>query len=466
MLLRGSSKEEHGMRFTALVTRAFIVAGFALGVSACGSALSGTPPMLTAERLDNPASGKIKHIVIVVQENRSFNDLFYGFPGAKTAKYGYDSHDKKVTLVPIGLETRWDIDHSSYAFELACNGTGKKIPGTDCRNNGFNKESVGCGRGSVQCPTKYPQYAYVPSDETAPYFDIAKQYVLADEMFASNFDGSSFISHQYIISAQAKSAVNYPYGPWGCPGGSEDIVAKVGKDRQVPDGHEVPCWDPTTLGDELDDAGISWAYYATAYGSNYPGIWSAYQAIKHIFYGPDWKKDVIAPPSEFLTDVKKGDLRTVTWVTPTWANSDHAGSGSKTGPSWVTSLVNAVGESKYWDSTVMFIFWDDYGGWYDPEPPAYVDYDGLGMRIPMMIVSPYAKQGYVSHTHYEHGTILKFIEELFGLAYLHYADKRANPPTDCFDFSQPPRKFKKISAPLDAEYFLHQPPDYHIPDNE
>ena len=83
----------------------------------------------------------------------------------------------------------------------------------------------------------------------------------------------------------------------------------------------------------------------------------------------------------------------MSWVTPTWANSDHAGSGSNTGPSWVTSLVNAIGESQYWDSTAIFIFWDDYGGWYDPEPPAYADYDGLGMRLPMLIISPYAKKG-------------------------------------------------------------------------
>ena len=131
------------------------------------------------------------------------------------------------------------------------------------------------------------------------------------------------------------------------------------------------------------------------------GIWSAYWAIKHICYGPDWNEDVISPPKQFLTDVKNGDLRTVSWVTPTFPNSDEAGSGSVTGPSWVASLVNAVGESKYWNSTAIFIFWDSYGGWYDPEPPKYIDNDGLGFRIPLLIISPYAKQGYVSHVHYE-----------------------------------------------------------------
>lgn len=453
------------MRFSSCAIRLLSGAWLAAVLAACGGGGISSTPQVSQTGGSTPAtSQKIKHIVIVVQENRSFNDLFYGFPGAKTVKYGYDTYGKRIKLYPIGLETSWDIDHSSWAFISACNGTGS-IPGTNCRMNGFNKEYVGCGGRSNPCPTKYPQYGYVPHAETKPYFAIGKQYVLADEMYASNFDGSSFISHQYIISGQAESAVNYPFGSWGCPGGSGDDIAQVGPQRQVPYGYEVVCWDPTTLGDELDNAGISWAYYAASYGSNYPGLWSAYQAIKHIYYGKDWKKDVISPPSQFLTDVQNGNLRTVSWVTPTWQNSDHAGSGSKTGPSWVASIVNTIGQSKYWNDTAIFIFWDDYGGWYDREPPAYADYDGLGFRLPMLIVSPYAKQGYVSHVHYEHGSILRFVEDQFGLARLAASDARANSPAkDCFDFSGPPRKFKKIPSALGAEYFLNQLPDQHIPD--
>jgi phospholipase C len=406
--------------------------------------------------------GKIKHVVIVVQENRSFNNLFYGFPHARWAKYGYDSYGNKIQLLPIGLETTWDIDHSSGAFFAACNGTGS-IPGTNCRMNGFNNEYVGCGSN---CPIKHPQYAYVPHLETKPYFEMGRQYVLADEMYASNFDASSFISHQYIISGQAESAVNYPFGAWGCPGGPSDMITKVGPQRQIPYGYEVVCWDPNTLGDELDKASLSWAYYGESYYGS-PGGWVAYQAIKHIYKGPDWSKDILSPPSQFLTDVQNGKLRAVSWVTPTCANSDHAGCGSNSGPSWVTSLVNAVGESKYWDSTAMFIFWDDYGGWYDPKPPAYVDYDGLGLRLPLLVISAYAKQDHVSHVHYEHGSILKFVEDAFGLPRLTASDKRANSPAkDCFDFAKPPRTYQPIQAPYDRSYFLHQPVDRRAPDWE
>jgi len=295
---------------------------------------------------------------------------------------------------------------------------------------------------------------------------MAHQYVLADRMFASNFDASSFISHQYIIAGQASSAVNYPYNAWGCEGGRKDLVGTVTLQRTLYGSYIRACFDNTTLGDELDKAKLPWAFYAASYSSGYLSIWSAYQAIGHIFYGPDWHKDIL-PNLQFFDDVKKAKLPAVSWITPSCANSDHAGCGSDTGPSWVTSLVDAVGRSRYWDTTAIFIMWDDYGGWFDPVAPEMVDYDGLGLRIPLLVISPYAKKDYVSHVHYEHGSILKFVEDLFGLPRLASSDARANSLVpDCFDFNQPPRTFVPIKAPHDAAYFLHQPVDLRIPDSE
>ena len=173
------------------------------------------------------------------------------------------------------------------------------------------------------------------------------------------------------------------------------------------------------------------------------------------------------PNTNFFDDVKSGRMRAVSWITPTCANSDHAGCGSNTGPSWVASLVNAVGESKYWNTTAIFIFWDDYGGWYDDVAPQMVDYDGLGLRLPLLIISPYARKGYVSHVHYEHGSILKFVEDLWNLPRLAASDARANSPaSDCFDFSQPPRRFVPIPAPHGEGYFRDEPPDPRAPDEE
>ena len=435
------------------------VAALSLALVSCGgSAVAPSGRNLgNASLVWHASSAKIKHVVIVVQENRSFNNLFYGYPGAKTVKYGYDTSGNKIKLQPIPLEVHWDVEHDSSGFFAACNGTGS-IPGTDCQMNGFNKER-GC---MISCPPN-PTYAYVPHSETKPLFEIARQYVLGDEMYASNFDASSFISHQYIIAAQAKSAVDYPYGDWGCPGGSADKVRIVDAQRNTQSGHETACWNVMTLGDELDTAGLPWAYYTSPVKSG-DGIWSAYQVIRHIYTGADWKKDVITPQTRFFSDVSKGRLRAVSWITPTCANSDHSGCGSNTGPAWVASIVNAVGQSQYWDSTAIFVFWDDYGGWYDSEPPSYVDYDGLGIRVPLLIVSAYANQGLVTHTQYEHGTILKFVEQTFGLSAMSQSDSRANAPDDAFNFDAPPRKFKKIPAPLGIDYFMHQPFDPRPPD--
>lgn len=437
---------------------------FAIAVTGCIGA--GGTAALTPSRPPTPAPAKIEHVVIIVQENRSFNNLFMGYPGAHTVDRGFDSDGRSIKLEPIGLETSWDLDHSSYSFFSACNGTGS-FPGTDCRMNGFNKEYVGCGHQRYPpCPIEHPQYAYVPHRETEPYFRIAGQYVLADRMFASNFDASSFISHQYIIAGQASSAVNYPMSAWGCEGGPGDTIGTVTQQRTLYGSYIRTCFENRTLGDELDRAGLSWAFYAAYYSSGYINIWSAYQAIKHIYYGPDWRKDVL-PNTGFFDDVEHNKLRAVSWVTPSCANSDHAGCGSKTGPSWVASLINAVGKSKYWNSTAIFVFWDDYGGWYDDVAPKLVDYDGLGMRIPLLVISPYAKRGFVSHVHYEHGSILKFVEDLWNLPRLAASDTRANSLVpDCFDFSQPPRRFVPIAAPLGESYFRHQPPDLRIPDAE
>ena len=408
-----------------------------------------------------PSSGisKISHIVIVLQENRSFDNLFQGFPGADVQSYGYTSSGTQVTLAPVSLAAPWDLGHNSLSYFQACDGQGS-FPGTDCKMDGFNKEAKTCGsHGEPPCPYQYPQYGYVPHSETKPYFAMASQYVLADRMFASNFDASSYVSHQYIIAGQAASTVNYPQTTWGCDGGPKDTVATVTQQRGFGPRLQA-CFDYRTLGDELDTAGISWGYYTSSLEDGSGNLWSAYQAVKHIRYGSDWDADVISPQTRFFNDVKNGKLRTVSWIMPTCRTSDHASCDSTSGPHWVASLVNAVGKSKYWDSTAIFVMWDDYGGWYDHVPPPMVDYDGLGIRVPLIIVSAYAKKGYVSHTQFEHGSLLRFIEDRFNLPHLGATDARANSPAgDCFNFSAPPRAFAPIPTRLGPTDFERWPSD-------
>jgi phospholipase C len=174
-----------------------------------------------------------------------------------------------------------------------------------------------------------------------------------------------------------------------------------------------------------------------------------------------------SPQTHIFSDLQSGTLPAISWVIPTWENSDHAGNDSTTGPSWVTQVVDAIGQSKYWKSTAIFILWDDYGGWYDHVAPKKVDYDGLGMRLPLIIISPYAKKGYVSHVPYEHGSILRFIEDQFGLGRLAASDTRAtSPAADCFDFTKPPRTFNPFKSKYDRAFFLHQPLSRHPVDDK
>jgi phospholipase C len=167
--------------------------------------------------------------------------------------------------------------------------------------------------------------------------------------------------------------------------------------------------------------------------------------------------------------VRAGHLANFTWITPVCDDSDHVNCPGGYGPSWVSALVNTVGNSKFWNSTAIFIQWDDWGGLYDHVPPAHLDRDSLGFRVPLIVLSPYSKQNYVSHVHYETASVLRFAEDLYGLGQLSLADKRANSPAqDCFDFSQSPHPFVKINAPLGAKFFMHNRggANYFAPDYE
>jgi phospholipase C len=439
--------------------RRFLMVAVLLSAAACsarsatpsgGPVLDTAPSMLNrALRPSGPfaASQKIAHVIIIVQENRSFDDLFYGYPGADTATSGPNSHGQTIPLAPIALEAGYDIDHTSGAFFTAWD-NGKM--------DRFDQESSQSGNPNSQ-------YGYVPAAETAPYFKMANQYVLADRMFTSHID-ASFISHQYIIAGQADHEVDLPSGQWGCNGGGSDQIGTLRNNRTYGP-NQSPCRNYKTLGDELTTAKLSWRFYAQALGADSGDIWSAYQAVSHIRNTRQWKKHVFSPSSRFLTDIAHGTLAAVTWITPSRADSDHPDAGSNTGPAWITSVVNAIGQSQFWNSTAVFLFWDDWGGWYDHVPPPQLDYDGLGIRVPLLVISPYAKANYVSHTQYEHGSILRFVENTFGLPQLAASDTRAiDPAIDCFNFSQSPRPFSPFATRFPPSYFIHEPVTYRPPD--
>lgn len=414
------------------------------------------------------SAGKIQHVVVIFQENRTPDNLFHGLPGADIANSGVNSQGKVIRLTPMSLTAPYDLGHVHWAF-LQMYDHGKM--------DGADKIGVGCFKGAVRCPPPNPQFVYVPASEARPYLQMAERYTFGDRMFQTN-QGPSFPAHQFIISGtSAPTATSdlfaaenpgYPNGRsgpdpfWhtGCTAPSSEAVLLID-----PSGHEssaqYPCFEHPTLADLLDARRISWRYYTPSAGM----IWTAPNAIRHLRLGADWDRNVILKSTQVLKDISNRQLPAVSWVIPDGRSSDHPGNDGS-GPSWVAAIVNAIGQSQYWSDTAIFLTWDDWGGFYDHvAPPIYNSYE-YGFRVPLIVVSPYAKPHYVSHETHDFGSILRFIEENFGLPTLGYADSRADNLSDCFDFDQVPLSFEKIRAPLGARHFLEDRRPPTDPDND
>jgi phospholipase C len=179
--------------------------------------------------------------------------------------------------------------------------------------------------------------------------------------------------------------------------------------------------------------------------------------------------------AKIITDITSGQLAAVSWVIPNGKSSDHAGDNDGTGPSWVAAIVNAIGQSQYWGNTAIIVTWDDWGGWYDHQPPPTIrDSYEYGLRVPLIVISPYAKAAYISHQHNDFGSILRFIEEVFSLQDIDYTNPAApyadsyalGDLSDCFDFSQTPLVFTTIPAAKGADYFLNDKSPPTPPDND
>src|SRR5271157_725261 len=455
-----------------------------LSLNSCGNNSSsggGTPP-----------ASKIKHVVVIFQENRTPDNLFHDpvliANGADIASSGTNSLGQTVELAPTSLGVDYDLSHAHSAFVAMYDGG--KMDGAD-------HVPVSCAKGATNCPPPNAQFMYVQASDVQPYFQMAEQYTFGDRMFQTN-QGPSFPAHQFIISGtSAPTATSNLFvadngqdadkadNNTGCTSAPEEFVYLID-----PFGAEsstmYPCFEHPALTDELDAKGINWRYYTPSAGS----IWTAPNAIQHLC-GPnatppnatactssDWVNNVVLyttqSPAPILTDIANNQLPAVSWVVPAGVNSDHAGSTATTGgPSWVASIVNAIGASPYWSDTAILITWDDWGGWYDHVAPAVISNAKswgsgyvYGFRVPLVVVSPYAKAAYISHTTHDFGSILNFIEKTFGLSSLGYADAFADDLSDCFNYDQTPIVFQTISSPVSADFFLNDKRPPTDPDDD
>lgn len=418
----------------------------------------------------DPASNPIKHVVFIVKENRSFNNYFatygHGAAGTTTGKtldcsLGGCKPGPDYQLTKAQDIAPHDIAHGFAAGLYSIDG-GKM--------DGFNTILFGDDMSG---------YTYFDRTDLPDYYKYADRFVLADQFFTSMF-GPTFPEHLYTVAAQSygivdnKSTVDHP-GSY-CDDPTEyaprfpleelnktdlktimnletHITAKVPDQLYKIQSYWVQtrtCVPIKSLPAELQKAGIDWKYYALK------NHWmNGLQAIQHDRFTPSiW--DRVQDPSNFLTDIKSGQMPAVSWLIPPEPYNEHPGDNNPAsssyspvsvcaGENWTVNQINTVMQSKYWPSTVIVVVWDDFGGFYDPVAAPHLDIMGLGPRTPALIISPYSRQGgnpdggSVDHTQYEFSSVLKFIEDLHGLPSLTDRDANANPLSGALDFADPPR---------------------------
>ena len=433
---------------------------------------------------------KIRHVIVIMQENRSFDSYFGTFAGAD----GIPMRNGKPTVCVPDPQTHACVapyvDHAdvngggphNYANATADINGGKM--------DGFIAQAEAGGKGcknpldpACTNSAKPDVMGYHTESDIPNYWTYAKDFVLEDHMFEPNASWS-LPAHLFLVSEWAASCTAED-NPSSCVSGTKahpppkpeatpavyggQVGPKVLKDRKSNPSHQ-PIYAWTDLTYLLHKDHVSWRYYVVsgtepdcenpaaetcapiAQNSNTPGIWNPlpwFDTVK-----ADRQLGDIQDLTKFYAAAKDGTLPAVSWVVPSGAVSEHPPSPVSFGQSYVTSLINAVMRSPDWDSTAIFLAWDDWGGFYDHVVPPSVDPLGYGLRVPAIVISPYAKRGYVDHQTLSFDAYDKFIEDDFlgGQRIDPRSDGRPDPRpdvredekilgnlTDDFDFNQPPR---------------------------
>jgi phospholipase C len=399
---------------------------------------------------------KIEHFIFIVKENRTFDSMFGTFPGANGHTTGVMSTGQVVNLGPMPDAFPRDIGHS-WGDALDAMDYGKMDGFDQILETGFQ-----CSvDGDMLCYTQYQQ------NDIRNYWDYASRFVLADNVFSS-LHGPSFPNHIYSVAGQSagiisqtKNPIDPQDKPAACadagPGATVKVMDPRGTVRDV-----FPCFDFPTLGDSLSAAGVSWKSYAPrGFG------WSGFVAVNHIRNTDLWNQHAVLD-SQFAVDAAAGTLPSVSWLVTQGGVSDHAPWSICEGENWLVKQINAVMSNEaLWSTTAIFLTWDDFGGFYDHVPPPQFDSFGLGPRVPMIIISPYAKAGTVIHGQYEFASVLRTIEDKFGIAPLTARDAQASTLAEAFDFSQSPiapfQQTLRSCSPVSAKTLSFPPAKVNVP---
>jgi phospholipase C len=442
----------------------------AAGASAgCGSAAA-------ADRCPSSRRGihKICHVVVIMEENRSFDSFFGTYPGADGIPM---KHGVPTVCVPngVGQCVKPFLDPNGLVDSGGAHGpqAGKKdvhggrmdgfIRVTDqrlirkCRRNRHSAACHGLRHANVM---SYHDGSQIPN-----YWAYARNFVLQDHMFEPNW-GWSLPAHLWIVSGWSAQCRN-PYKPSTCTTNLEE--PKHGPSaplRRYPHG---PLYGWTDLTYLLHKHRVTWASYVEKgdapdcltgpigcytrlRGGSTPGMWDPLADFTDV-QQDDEAAAAQTPLSEFYDAAAGGDLPNVSWVTPDWADSNHPGAPVAQGQAWVTRLVNAVMRGPDWKSSAVFLAWDDWGGFYDHVKPPVVDKQGYGLRVPALVISPYAKRGFVDHQTLSFDAYLKFIEDDF------LRGRRIDPKTDGRPDPRPNvRENERILGDLEHDFDFRQKP--------
>ncbi len=375
-----------------------------------------TAPAFADDEADTATATPIKHVITLMQENHSFDNYFGTYPGADGVPPGTcmpvdptQSGGDCVEPFPIGDQPVVDLGHN------------RKVYAAQFRNgsmDGFVYAHRGSGNnGNLSM-------GYYDDNDLPYYWNVADNYVLFDRFFSSAAGGSVW-NHMYWVA--------------GAPGNPvEDAVP--------PDGFG----DTPTIFDRLEESGVSWKFYVQNYdpditfrsrgGRGDRGsqvVWVPLLAYDRYLDDPQLFSHIV-DLSEYYRDLEQGTLPAVSYIVPS-GSSEHPPGSIQAGQRFVRTLINSLMRNEAWGSSAFIWTYDDWGGWYDHVRPPVVDDFGYGFRVPALLVSPYAKRGFVDNTVHDYTSIMKLIEQNWGLDAVAERDANANSLIDALDFSQPAR---------------------------
>ena len=369
----------------------------------------------------------IKHIIVIVQENHTFDNYFGTYPGANgiskytalPAKLGGPPTAKPYLLTNATLSKNfnnsWAAAHEAY-------------------DNGAMDGFVAAQGSNVTMG--YYDYHTIPY-----YWDYASQFVLFDNFYSSVM-ADSLPNHLYLVAGQS---------------GGLTFDERNGAFNFTSSSIQNGEFDFNSIANEMEANGISWKYYA-GFALSLTN-WNPMPAFSSIAHNETMQNNVV-DTSQFVIDVQNNKLPSVSFVMPQNDSVSEEPPGNLTlGEQSVVSEVNAVMSSPYWNSTAIFLTWDDSGGWYDHVTPPQVDAFGYGFRVPCLIISPYARQGLIDHTQGDFTSILKFIETDLSLPSLSTRDAQANNLMEAFDFAQSPNPPLALPGPFLANHYPLTYPD-------